>query len=160
MFLGVHFCRVVVVLGRVQVMPMGDFGMMRSLFMIAGLVVFRGLVMVFGRMFVVVRGLFVMFVNVVAVHRWLPVSRLLGDRTSSGSMKYLRRKLVRQFFEDRSRRPAPTGAGQRQFLPQHAHDTGPIAKLRLTKQSRARIPWAVGAFTQPAKIRSKWQQQK
>src|SRR5580658_5133223 len=143
MFLGVHFCRVVVVLGRVQVMPMGDFGMMRSLFMIAGLVVFRGLVMV-------VRGLFVMFVNVVAIHRWLPVSRLLGDRTSSGSMKYLRRKLVRQFFEDRSRRPAPAGAGQRQFLPQQAHDTGPIAKLRLTKQSRARIPWAVAAFTQPA----------
>src|ERR1700678_2966176 len=141
-------------------MPVSDFRVVCSLFMITGLVVFCGLVMVFGRMFVVVRGLFVMFMNVVTVHCWLPGSRLLGCRTWSGSMNYLRRKLVRQFVEDRSSRPAPTGATQRQFLPQQAHDTGPITKLRLTKQSCARIPRAVRALAQPAKIRSKWQQQK
>ena len=62
--LGVLLCCVLVVLGRVQVMPMGDFGVVRSLFMIAGLVMFCGLVMVFGRVFVVVRGLFVMLMNV------------------------------------------------------------------------------------------------
>jgi hypothetical protein len=72
MLLGVHFCRVLVVLGGMQMMPVGDLGVVCSLFMIAGLVVFCGLTMVFGRMFMVVRGLFVMFVNVVAVHRWLP----------------------------------------------------------------------------------------
>ena len=87
MLFGEHFCRVLVVLGSMQVMPMSDFGVVCSLFMIAGFVVFCSLVMVLGRMFVVLRGLFVMFVNIVTVHRWLPGSRLLGGRTWSGSMK-------------------------------------------------------------------------
>ena len=74
MFLGVDFCRKLVVLGGMQVMPMGDLGVVRCLFVIAGLVVFSGLAMVFGRMLMVVRGLFVMFMNVVTVHRRLPGS--------------------------------------------------------------------------------------
>jgi hypothetical protein len=79
MLFGVLFCRVLMVLGSVQVMPMGDFGVVRGLFMIAGLVVLCGLVMVFGRMFMVLRGLFVMFMNIVTVHRWLPGSRFVWE---------------------------------------------------------------------------------
>jgi hypothetical protein len=63
--------------GGPQVMPMRHIGMVRTLFVIAGLVMFGGLTMVLGRMVVVVRGMLVVFVDVVfvqilAVHRLLP----------------------------------------------------------------------------------------
>jgi hypothetical protein len=56
---------------------MRHIGMVRALFVIAGLVMFGGLTVVLGRMVVVVRGMLVVFVDVVfvqilAVHRLLP----------------------------------------------------------------------------------------
>ena len=78
MLAGMHFCRMLVVLGRMQVMPMGDLGVVRGLFMIAGLMVLRSLAMVFSSVLMVVGSLFVMFMNVVVVHRWLPGSRFVG----------------------------------------------------------------------------------
>ncbi len=95
MLLGVLLCCVLVVLGRVQVMPMGDFGVVRSLFMIAGLVMFCGLVMVFGRVFVVVRGLFVMLMNVVTVHRRLPGSRFVRKRNMVGFDEVFAKEICR-----------------------------------------------------------------
>jgi hypothetical protein len=68
---------VLIVVGGMQVMPVSNFGMMRCFLVIARLVVLGGFTMVFRSMLVVVRGLFVMFVNVVlvqilVVHRSLP----------------------------------------------------------------------------------------
>ena len=72
-----HLRCVLMVVGGMQVMPVSNLGMMRCFLVIARLVVLGGFTMVFGRMLVVVRGLFVMFVNVVlvqilVVHRLLP----------------------------------------------------------------------------------------
>jgi hypothetical protein len=65
------FRRILVMLSGVQVMAMCHRGVMRRLFVMAGLVVLCGLAMVLGRLFMVVRGLFVVFVNFV-IHRASP----------------------------------------------------------------------------------------
>jgi hypothetical protein len=75
---GVFLGRLVVMVIGVQRMSMRDFGVMRGLFVVAGLGMFGGFAMMFGRMLVMLGGLFVMFVNVVlvhivTVHRRLPV---------------------------------------------------------------------------------------
>jgi hypothetical protein len=59
-------------LGRMQGMTMGDLGMMRGFFMITGLVVLCGFAMMFGSVLVVVRRVFVVFVNIVICHGALP----------------------------------------------------------------------------------------
>jgi hypothetical protein len=76
-FLGMQFRRLMVMLGGPQMMPVRDLGMVRGLFVIAGLVMFGGFTVVLGGVVVMVRGMFVMFVDVVfvqilAVHRLLP----------------------------------------------------------------------------------------
>jgi len=63
--------------GRMQRMAMRDLGMVRGLFVIAGLVMLRSFAMVFGGVLVVMRGLVVMFVNLVTVHRSLPGCRII-----------------------------------------------------------------------------------
>ena len=63
--------------GRMQRMAMRDLGMVRGLFVIAGLVMLRSFAMVFGSVLVVMRGLVVMFVNLVTVHRSLPGCRII-----------------------------------------------------------------------------------
>jgi hypothetical protein len=88
--LGVHFRGFLVMVGRMQVMPMRHLGMVRGLFVIAGLVVLGGFAMMLGCMLVMFRGLLVMFVNIVfveilAVHRVLPgcsdeLPSIAGDR--------------------------------------------------------------------------------
>lgn len=60
------------VVGGVQMVPMRHLGVMRGLFMVSGLVVLGRFAMVLGRVLVVVRGLVMMLVNVVIVHRSLP----------------------------------------------------------------------------------------
>jgi len=70
--LRVHLRRVLVVLGRMQRMPMRDFGMVCGLVMIAGFMMLRGLAMVLGGVLMVMCGLLVMLVNFVAIHRYLP----------------------------------------------------------------------------------------
>ena len=77
MLFRVHLRRVLMMVGGMQVMPVSNLGMMRRLLVIARLMVLGGFAMVFGRMLVMVRSLFVMFVNVVlvqilVVHRSLP----------------------------------------------------------------------------------------
>lgn len=72
MVLGVLLRRVFVVLVGVQGMPVRDAGMMRGLFVVARLVMLRRFAMVLGRMFVMVRGMLVMLVNLVIVHCRLP----------------------------------------------------------------------------------------
>jgi len=62
-------------LGSMQRMAVRNFGMVRGLFVIAGLVVLGGFAMMFGGMIVMFGGLFVMFVDLVAVHRLLPCCR-------------------------------------------------------------------------------------
>jgi hypothetical protein len=88
--IGVHFRGFLVMLSDMQVMPVRHLGMVCGLFVIAGLVVLGGFAMVLGRMLVMLRGVLVVFVNVVfvdivAVHRLLPGcsdedSSIAGDR--------------------------------------------------------------------------------
>ena len=66
------FRGIIVVLGRLHVMTMRNFGMMRGLLVSARLVMLGGLMMMFGGLFMVMRRLFVMFVNVVLGHWFLP----------------------------------------------------------------------------------------
>jgi hypothetical protein len=63
---------VLVVFGGMQRVAVRHFGVMCGLLVIAGLGVLGSFAMVLGRMLVMVRGMFVMFVNVMAVHRRLP----------------------------------------------------------------------------------------
>lgn len=72
MFFGVQFRCFFVMLGGMHVMAMSDLGMVRGLFVIAGLVVLGGFTMVLGRMLVVMRGVFVVLVDLVAFHGLLP----------------------------------------------------------------------------------------
>jgi hypothetical protein len=88
-----------VMVGGVQVMPVRHFGMVRGLFVIASLVVL-------GRVLMVVGGLLMVFMDVVAVHRSLPVCSVAKPEHCRGSMKYLRRAFVRSLQRKRSRRPA------------------------------------------------------
>jgi hypothetical protein len=87
---GVHLRGFLVMVGSMQVMAMRHLGMVRGLFVISGLVVLGGFAMVLRRMLVMLRGLLVVFVDVVfveivAVHRLLPgccdeQSSIAGDR--------------------------------------------------------------------------------
>jgi hypothetical protein len=70
--IGVFLRSVLVVLGGMQRMAVGYFGVMRGLLVSAGLGVLGGLAMVLGRMLMMIRGKLVMFVNVMTVHRRLP----------------------------------------------------------------------------------------
>jgi hypothetical protein len=95
---GVLFRCVFVVFGRVQRMPMRYLGMMRSLFVIANLMVLCRFAMVLGSMLMMLRGLLVMLMDFVAlaVHRRLPGLCLRWQtQTSPGSMNHLRSKFVR-----------------------------------------------------------------
>jgi hypothetical protein len=80
------------VVGSVQRMSMRHFGVMRGFFVISRLGVFRGLAMMLCCPLVVLRGLLMMFmdvvfVNIVTVHCSLPDSRHCRMlETSSGSM--------------------------------------------------------------------------
>ncbi len=59
-----------------QRMAVGDMGMVRRFLVIARLMMLGSLAVVLGRVLVMLRGLFVMLVDVVfAVHRGLPVDR-------------------------------------------------------------------------------------
>ena len=58
----------VLVLGSLQVMTEGNPGVVRGLFVIARFVVLGGLTMMFGRLLVVLRRMFVMLVNLVLCH--------------------------------------------------------------------------------------------
>jgi hypothetical protein len=66
------FRRMLVMLGGVHVMAMCHRRVVRRLFVMAGLVVLCRLAMMLGRLFVVVRSLFVVIVNFVIVHRASP----------------------------------------------------------------------------------------
>jgi hypothetical protein len=70
--IGVLLRSMLVMLGGVQRMAVGHFGVVRGLFVVAGLGVLGGFTMVLGCVLVVVRGEFVMFVNVMTVHCRLP----------------------------------------------------------------------------------------
>jgi hypothetical protein len=71
--IGVLLRSVLVVLGGMQRMAVGYFGVMRGLLVIARLGVLGGFPMVLGRMLVMVCCELVMFVNVMVVHRRFPV---------------------------------------------------------------------------------------
>jgi hypothetical protein len=66
--LGVHFRRVVMVVGRVQRMAVRDFRMVRRFFVMPGLVMLGRFAMMLRRLLVMMRGLLVVLVNVVIHH--------------------------------------------------------------------------------------------
>ncbi|HXX03694.1 MAG TPA: hypothetical protein VEJ37_05115 [Xanthobacteraceae bacterium] len=72
MLFGVQFRRLLVMLGGMQGMAMRNLGVMRGRFVISRLVMFGGFAMMLGRMPVMLRGVLVMFVNLVFAHRRLP----------------------------------------------------------------------------------------
>jgi hypothetical protein len=65
-------CGVVLVLGRFQIMTERNPGMMRGLHMIARFVVLGGLAMMFGSLFIMLRRVLVMLVNLILCHSALP----------------------------------------------------------------------------------------
>src|SRR6476620_3716631 len=132
--------------------------MMRRLAVIAGLVVLGGFAMMLGRLLVMMRGLFVVLVDLVvvqifAVHRQLRLLKCSREHCRA-SMKQLRP----QFVSSR-RFPQPSERVD-QILSQTPDDRVPIAKARLTPELRARIPWPVAALAQPAEIGGVRQKQK
>jgi hypothetical protein len=76
---GVFLGGMLLVLDSMQMMTVRDLGMMRRLFMIAGFVMLGGFAMMLGRVLVMRRGVLVVLVNVVIVHRLL--SGLDGEDT-------------------------------------------------------------------------------
>jgi hypothetical protein len=72
----VHFrvlpCGVVLVLGGLQVVTECNPSMMCGLLVVTRLMVLAGLTMMFGSVFIVLRGLFVMLVNLELCHFVLP----------------------------------------------------------------------------------------
>jgi hypothetical protein len=72
----VHFrvlpCGVVLVLGGFQVVTECNPSMMCGLLVVARLMMLAGLTMMFGSVFIVLRGLFVMLVNLELCHSVLP----------------------------------------------------------------------------------------
>ena len=72
MFFSMLLCCILMVLDGVQVMTLCNLRMMRGLLMVARFVVLGGLTMMFGSVFMVLRCLFVMFVNLVFCHSALP----------------------------------------------------------------------------------------
>jgi hypothetical protein len=75
MLIGVLFRSVFVVLGSVQGMAMGDFGMMGCFFMMPSLRMLGGFSMVPGGMFVMFSSFLVVFVNCVLFHDGPPRMR-------------------------------------------------------------------------------------
>jgi len=65
---GVFLGGMLLVLDSMQMMTVRDLGMMRCLFMIAGLVMLGGFAMMLGRVLMMRRGVLVMLMNVVIVH--------------------------------------------------------------------------------------------
>jgi hypothetical protein len=78
-FLAVLFrvlpCCIVLVLGSLQVMTEGNPGMMRGLLVVASFVMLGGFTMMFGSVFVMLRCLFVMLVNLVLCHETMRAPR-------------------------------------------------------------------------------------
>ncbi len=106
----VHFRCVLVVLGSVQVMPMSDLGMVRGLLVIACLVVPGSFTMMFGRMLMVMRGLLVMFMNVVTVHRSLPGLLHCEAGALPGIDEVFATRVCQIIAKGHSSCPAPTGS--------------------------------------------------
>jgi hypothetical protein len=94
-FLAVHFrmlsCGMVLVLGGLQVMTERNPSMMRGLLMIPRLVMLAGLTMMFGSVFIVLRGLFVVLVNLEFCHSALPDIFWLQERAKRARNPTLRR---------------------------------------------------------------------
>jgi hypothetical protein len=68
----VQLRRFFVMLGGMQVMTVSDLGMVRGLFVIAGFVVLGGFTVVLCCMLVVIGSVLVVFVDLVAFHRFAP----------------------------------------------------------------------------------------
>ncbi len=115
----VHFRRMLVMLGGMQMMPKSHLGMMRRLFVIAGLVVLGGLTMMLSRMLVVIRGLLMVFVDVATVHRLLP-GLLRGEAGAlPGIDEVFATRVCQVIAKQRSRGgPAATNSKLGQFLSQ------------------------------------------
>ena len=73
MVFGALFRRVLMMLVRMQRMPMCHFGMVRGLLVISGLGVLCRLAMMFRRVFVIVRRDLKVLMDVVTIHCRLPV---------------------------------------------------------------------------------------
>jgi hypothetical protein len=83
-----------VVLDGVQMVAVRDLGMMRRLFMIAGLMMLGGFAMMLGRVLMMICGMLVVLVNLVVVHGSL--SGLLGKAEAlRHSMNLFRRRCGR-----------------------------------------------------------------
>jgi hypothetical protein len=74
-------CGIVLVLGGFQVMTECNPGMVRRLLVLPRLVMLGGLTMMFGSVFIVLRGLFVMLVNLEFCHSLLPETSWLRERS-------------------------------------------------------------------------------
>jgi hypothetical protein len=72
------FGRVLVMIGRMEVMPMSNLGMVGGFFISAGLVMLRCFAMMLGRLIVMMGRLFVVFVNF--RHCFLGTPRSMKDR--------------------------------------------------------------------------------
>ena len=59
-------------LGRMQGVPMRDLRMVRRFLVVSGFVMDGGFAMMLGCVFVVIGGVLMVFVNLVAAHRFLP----------------------------------------------------------------------------------------
>ena len=93
--IGVFFRCMSVMLGRMQRMSMRHLGVVRGLFVVAGLGVLGRLAMVLGRMLMMLGGFLVMIVDFVTVHCRLPGQRLrCKTEASPGSVKQLRHGIV------------------------------------------------------------------
>ena len=67
-FVGVHFRRIFVVFGSMEVMALGHFGVVRAFFVVSSFVVFCGLAMVLGRLVMMVRSLCMVLMDFVTIH--------------------------------------------------------------------------------------------
>ena len=74
-------CGVVLVLGGFQVVTECNPSMMCGLLVVARLMMLAGLTMMFGSVFIVLRGLFVMLVNLELCHSVLPETSWLRARS-------------------------------------------------------------------------------
>ncbi len=79
MLFRVLFRRVLLMFGGVQGMAVGHFGVVRGFFMIAGFVVLRGLAMMLGCFFVMMRSLLVVLMDFVGIHWFLPDRSLAAN---------------------------------------------------------------------------------
>jgi hypothetical protein len=74
-------CGMVLVLGGLQVMAKCNPSMMCGLLVVARLMMLAGLTMMFGSVFIVLRGLFVVLVNLEFCHSVLPENSWLRERS-------------------------------------------------------------------------------